>query len=330
MKYSPKVYLLAEAEISKRRAAAENEQMKHLEEVKAIAPQITEVDKRIKGLNFELLKAITNKSSDMKASEMVMQIKENNRLAHDKKAEILKSIGYPEDYLDTKYYCEECSDRGEHDGFKCKCFKDLLRSFSFKENSENCDIMLHDFDEFCLDYYPNENTNDDPHSKMSLILNKSISYANSFSPESESLFMIGNTGLGKTFLCSCIAKKVIENGNTVVFRSILKVFEDVLAEHYGKKSGDTLGRLMEADLVILDDLGSEFSDKSDPILYQILNDRINLHKPMILTSNMSIQQINKRYNERIVSRLFGEFVTYTFAGNDIRIEKQYRRSQNGF
>ena len=91
MKYSPKVYLLAEAEISKRRAAAENEQMKHLEEVKAIAPQITEVDKRIKGLNFELLKAITNKSSDMKASEMVMQIKENNRLAHDKKAEILKN-----------------------------------------------------------------------------------------------------------------------------------------------------------------------------------------------------------------------------------------------
>ena len=117
-------------------------------------------------------------------------------------------------------------------------------------------------------------------------------------------------------------KKVIEKGNSVIFRSIMKVFEDALAEHYGKKTGDTLGELQKADLVILDDLGSEYGNQSDPILYQILNDRINLHKPTIISSNLSIQQICDRYNERIVSRLFGEFEPMQFVGNDIRIEKR--------
>lgn len=322
MKYSLYVWLNAESELSKRRAEAEAQQAQRFKEVAAIAPEISNIDKKIKSVNFELLKAITEKKDGVKASDMVMKIKENNRLAHEKKEEILKSIGYPADYLDTKYKCSICKDTGYKDGIMCKCFAELLRVHSFKERADKCEIALHDFDEFSLRYYPTGNGKNDAHTQMSLILKKCMSYANNFTDDSGSIFMLGNTGLGKTLLCSCIAKKVIEKGNSVIFRSIIKVFEDALAEHYGKKDGNTLEELKNADLVILDDLGSEFGSQSDPILYQILNDRINLSKPTIISSNLSIQQLNNRYNERIVSRLFGEFELLPFVGNDIRLEKR--------
>lgn len=322
MKYTKKAYMLAEAELLSRRNRAESEQRNRSGEVSAFSPEIVDVDRRIKSLNFELLKAITNKSHNKTAGEMVMQIKENNADAHRRKAEILKQIGYPQDYLDVKYYCDKCGDRGYVDGVMCSCMEQLLAKYTFEELTENCDIKLHDFDEFLLEFYPSGNGKDDPRTQMSMILKRCISFANNFSVSSDSLFMLGNTGLGKTFLCSCIAKKVIEKGYHVIFRSVLKVFEDALAEHYGKRDGNTLEEIQNADLVILDDLGSEFGSQSDPILYQILNDRINLRKPTIITSNLSIQQLNKRYNERIVSRLFGEFELLPFVGNDIRIEKR--------
>ena len=84
---------------------------------------------------------------------------------------------------------------------------------------------------------------------------------------------------------------------------------------------NTLDDLSNADLVILDDLGSEFSDRSDPILYQVINDRLNKHKPTIITTNFTAQQINERYNERIFSRLFGAYKCHPFVGNDIRMLK---------
>ena len=324
MKYSKTAYYQAEDAISKRRIAAEAVQKQHFSEIAAISPKIIDVDRKIKGLNFELLKAITKKSDTVTAGEMVMQIKENNLKSHKEKAEILEQLGYPTDYLDTKYTCEKCKDTGYSDGIMCSCMEKLLAEFDFEEKAASCEIALHDFDEFRLSYYPVGNGNngdEDDRTKMSQNLDRCIRYANEFSSKSNSIFMIGNTGLGKTFLCSCIAKKVIEKGNTVIFRSAMKAFEDALAEHYGKRTGDTLGELQRADLVILDDLGSEYGSQSDPILYQILNERINSRKPTIISTNLSIQQIYDRYNERIVSRLFGEFEPMKFVGNDIRLEK---------
>ena len=322
MKYSKNAFVLAEDELSRRRREAEAVQKQHILEVSAISPEIAEVERKIKNLNFDLLKAVFDKSGTVSSGDMVIQIKENNLNAHKRKSEILKQLNYPEDYLDTRYSCEKCKDTGYVDGVMCSCFEQLLAKYSFEEMTANCEIALHDFDEFQLAYYPVGNDSEDDRTKMSKNLNRCIKYANDFTTKSNSIFMIGNTGLGKTLLCSCIAKKVIEKGNSVIFRSIMKVFEDALAEHYGKKTGDTLGELQKADLVILDDLGSEYGNQSDPILYQILNDRINLHKPTIISSNLSIQQICDRYNERIVSRLFGEFEPMQFVGNDIRIEKR--------
>ena len=321
MKYSKNAFVLAEDELSRRRREAEAVQKQHFLEVSAISPEIAEVERKIKNLNFDLLKAVFDKSGTVSSGDMVIQIKENNLNAHKRKSEILKQLNYPEDYLDTKYTCEKCMDTGYVDGVMCGCMTKLLSEYTFEEMAENCEIALHDFDEFKLAYYPVGNGEEDDRTKMSKNLNRCIKYANDFTTKSNSIFMIGNTGLGKTMLCSCIAKKVVLQGNSVIFRSITRVFEDILAEHYGRRDGNTLDELKMTDLVILDDLGSEYNNQSDPFLYQILNDRINRCRPTIISTNLSIPQLYERYNERIVSRLFGEFEPMYFVGNDIRIQK---------
>lgn len=320
MKYTEQAYLKAENELNNRRKAAENEYLDHCAKAYEAAPELIEINEKITSVNCEIIKAITDRSSGKKPSELVMQIKENNRLAHEKKAAILKKVGLPQDFLDHKYTCRICNDSGFVDGIRCKCYEQLLEEYSISEVSQDCDIKLHSFDEFMLSYYPGGNDSNSPRHQMELILNKCIEYANNFGENSGSLFLYGNTGLGKTFLSSCIANAVINKGYFVVFRSILKVFEDALAEHFGKKTGNTLEKLSKADLLILDDLGSEFGSQSDPILYQILNDRINLNKPTVITSNLSLQELNGRYNERIVSRLLGEFRRFPFVGEDIRFK----------
>lgn len=317
MRYSQQAYIKAEDELKARRQKAEDEYNAHLSDVASLAPQITEITNKIRSVNAELLKAITTRSEDRKPSDIVMEIRNNNMLAHRKKVEILRSIGFPEDYLDHKYQCDLCKDTGFVDSVRCRCFDELLEKLTISGLVENCDIELHDFDEFRLEYYPKQG-DPSPFSQMSIILNNCINYANDFSADSPSLFFYGNTGLGKTMISSCIAKAVISKGYTVIFRSILKVFEDALAEHFGKKEGNTVEKLCTADLVILDDLGSEFGTQSDPILYRILNDRINSRKPTIISSNLSLQELNGRYNQRIVSRLLGSFERYPFVGNDVR------------
>lgn len=321
MRYTEEAYYKAEKELERRRISAQEEQKKRLADISRGQFELIELERKITNVNLELLKVISRRDPDVKASDCVMKIKENNLKAHQEKEALLKKMGYPTDYLDVKYHCQKCFDSGYSDGKRCECFKELLEEYSYEDRAKGCEFELHDFDEFKLEYYPSNGEPDDPYNSMKKVLNNCIEYSRDFSDSSDSLLFIGNTGLGKTMLSSCIAKRVLLNGYSVVFKSVFKILEDVLAEHYGKKTGNTLEELRDTDLVILDDLGSEFSDQSDPILYQIINDRINLHKPTVVTTNMTPQQLNERYNERIFSRLFGEYKVYPFVGNDIRFEK---------
>lgn len=321
MKYSRDVSYRSESILQQRRSKAENDRNERFLEVSAKAPELISLDKKTKNVNFELLKVILDKKTDINVNEAVMRIKENNELAHNKIEKILVDMGYPKDYLDIKYECEKCMDTGFVDGKKCDCLVKLLEELTFEENASGCELELHNFSEFDLSYYPSTNAPDDPYIYMKDLLQDCIKYADTFNERSDSLLFIGNTGLGKTFMCSCIAKRVLEKGYTVIFRSILKVLEDALSYHFGRSDINTLDDLSNADLVILDDLGSEFSDRSDPILYQVINDRLNKHKPTIITTNFTAQQINERYNERIFSRLFGAYKCHPFVGNDIRMLK---------
>ena len=197
---------------------------------------------------------------------------------------------------------------------------ELLTKYTIEELNEFCTLKLHTFDEFRSDYYPERDSDgEEPRKRMELVYRNCIEYAKDFRQDSDSLFFYGKTGLGKTFLSSCIASELMKKGYSVVFFSIPSLFTKLEDEHFGRADTKTMELLLSADLVILDDLGSEFKTQfTESKLYEIVNGRLNLDKPVILSTNLSVGELQKMYNERIISRIIMQYAPMKFLGSDIR------------
>ncbi len=213
MKYTQEAVNAAYSVIEARRQDALNAYDAHVQNIKKSHPEIYEIFLNISKTSSKLAKVIFSKDQNGKptvnVSEAVEKIKNENLENQEKLKNALLAFGYPEDYLTVNYTCPVCNDTGIHLGNRCKCAEDLMTSFTISKLNEQCKIKLHNFSEFDLSFYPEtyqyNGTSYDCRSRMAEILNFCISYANSFSDKSQSLFMLGKTGLGKTFLSSCIA-----------------------------------------------------------------------------------------------------------------------------
>ncbi len=141
--------------------------------------------------------------------------------------------------------------------------------------------------------------------------------------------MRGNTGLGKTHLSLAIAREVIERGFGVIYCSTPEILSKLEKERFGKSynnSDDSEEALKECDLLILDDVGSEFHTSfTKNIIYNIINFRISHGKPTIISTNLELEELEVMYSQRLVSRLMGEYVIMNFVGTDIRQVKRLEK-----
>ena len=318
MNYDREIFEQAEQVLNYRRNQAEAEQMKRYAEIAVIAPEVEELERKLHNTGFELMNLVMNKDENM--ASRIKEIQENNLRTQHTIEEILEVVKGDRHYLDVNYSCNKCQDTGYIEGRRCSCFEELLKKLATEKLNENCLIELHDFMDFRLDYYDRTPENGiSPYEKMSQTLEYCQNYVKDFSENSPSLFFCGETGLGKTFLSSCIAKALLEKGVKVVFGSIIDFLRRIENEHFGREQGNTIDTLIDADLVILDDLGSEFRTSfTESAIYDIINSRINLGKPTIISTNLTTDELNEDYNERIVSRLTGCFHPIKFLGKDIR------------
>ena len=318
MRYSQSVFEKAEKELKKRREDAERLQGERALEISQLSPEIAILQQKLQNTCVELMRIVVSK--DKNSMQAIENLKEKNLNIQNTIAELLKAVKGDPNYLDVQYTCKNCNDTGFHEGLRCECFEQLLKKYSADELNENCLIKLHDFSEFNLNYYDKVYVNGiSPYEKMAWNLEFCKNYVDNFSSKSISMFFFGRTGLGKTFLSSCIAKALLEKNVNVVFGSIIDFFRKIEDEHFGRKEGDTLNSIISCDLLILDDLGSEFQTSfTETALYDIINSRINLLKPTIISTNLSRAEITQKYNERIVSRLTGCFMPMAFVGKDIR------------
>lgn len=318
MKYTQTATERAQQELAQRRENAEAEHNRRFDEVSKQLPEIVTLTNSLKNTNFELIKILGKQKGEV--HKILAQIRDKNLTTQRTIRELLTACGYTEDYLEYKYHCPVCKDRGYHDGERCECLTKLLKQYTTEELNQNCHIQLHDFSEFRIEFYPEfSDRGMSPRERMRTVYSNCREYADKFHESSPSLFFLGRTGLGKTFLSSCIANELINKGYSVVFGSILKLFRQIEDEHFGRAQGDTMSVIENADLVILDDLGSEFQTSfTDSVLYEIINERINLGRPTIISTNLTKNEYNSRYNERIISRLTGCFSPILFMGEDIR------------
>lgn len=316
-RYSEEVFDKAEAELARRRSTAEAVLIDKTFEIEIRHPEIKRLNDQLKQTGPRYMNIMLAGGDDIK--EKIAALKAENLKVQEELSELLLAFTGDRNYLEADYTCQDCHDTGYVEGVRCHCFKELLKKYSSEELSRTGGIALNDFSQFRTDYYDAGNVRD----KMLGSLKYCRSYAETFSTASPSLLFIGKTGLGKTFMSSCIAKEVIGQGHSVVFGSIISFLRKLEDEHFGREDGDTMERLIDCDLLILDDLGSEFKTAfTESALYDIINSRINMNKPIIISTNLAMSELNERYNDRIISRLMGCFSPIMFIGRDIRSIKK--------
>lgn len=328
MAFDKSIYEKAENEIKNRRMRAESDAEERASEVYQRIPEIKEINARLSQTSVELSKLILRNKGDFK--ENFEKLKAQNLQGQEMVRTLLKNGGYPADFLEPKYVCEKCRDKGFYDGQRCSCFEKLLTRFAVEKLNSEANMPDCDFEHFSLSYYKGKTTESgmDCFKRMSGNLNSCKQYAETFSLHSQSLFLFGKTGIGKTHISLSIAKEVIKRGFTVAYGSLLNYLRIIEKEHFGRSEDpntDTLQILISADLLILDDLGSEFRTSFyESVIYNIINSRINLGLPTIINSNLSIPELQNNYNDRIISRLSSVYCMIPFVGDDIRQIKRLK------
>lgn len=316
MAYSKKLLEEARITLENRRFEAERVYSQRHNEVVKACPKIGEMENELALAGLDIIKSLGMGSE--KAEKYIQALAEKNLNIQKEKARLLTENGFSDDYLEIPYTCKKCEDTGFVDGKFCSCHLKLLQQISFDELSKSSRLKLSSFESFSLDYYSDK----DVKAAMKDIYDYCRDYASDFSLSSPNLYFYGPTGLGKTHLSLAIANEVIENGFSVVYGSAHNLLSRLEREKFGRSDepdGTTEDMLLNCDLLILDDLGAEFSTSfTVAAIYNIINTRLCEGKPMIINSNLEFDEIEQRYTQRIASRIIGDFTPVEFCGEDIR------------
>lgn len=248
------------------------------------------------------------------------------------KAQLLQQAGYPADYLEMKYQCPDCRDTGYINNQKCHCLRQAAIDLVYTQSNMRRILERENFSTFSFDYYSKEVRPEDGNISSYDTAHQAVSTCRKFLAEFDTSFgnllFYGNTGVGKTFLSNCIAKELLDTGHSVIYFTAGQLFhlleQDVF--HKDAPSGSDYRNLFECDLLIIDDLGTEFSNSfTTSQLFSCLNERILRQRSTIISTNLSIPQLVDLYSERTFSRITSHYTIIKLLGDDIRILKKMRR-----
>ena len=323
MAYSAVVVQRARARLAQAKEDRESENRQHLQEAYQQVPRIREIDMELRRTMAKTVQTVFATGGD--AKEAMAKVRMRNLALQEERA-ALAAEHFEEGYLDDCPICDQCGGMGYIGSNMCECLRELCRQEQKKELTFLSAGREH-FDHFRLDYYPDRI---DPTVGMNIrsIMEKTFQacrrYAVNFSEKSGNLLFSGDTGLGKTFLSACIARTVADRGYSVIYESAGNMFAKL---ERAKFSGDEVAyadgrKYMECDLLIIDDLGTEMpSQFVTATLYTLINDRLLNNKPMIISTNLKVDEMSRRYSPQIASRLRGSFQRLAFVGEDIRVLK---------
>ena len=249
----------------------------------------------------------------------------------EERAALLSAGGYPDDYLEMHYSCPICRDTGFVDGKKCECFLREEINYLYKGSNDGAVLEDENFSRFNLGYYPDTCREDEkisPREYAAVARDTAIAFVEQFDNSFENLMIYGETGTGKSFLSHCIAHELIRRGKSVLYLTADDLFS-MLGDDAFRRNRDGESRhsdqILSADLLIIDDLGTEYTNAFvSSRLFACVNERSLKKKATIISTNLNLSEFQKRYSERISSRIFSSYKLIRLTGNDIRIQKQMR------
>ena len=321
MGYNREDYVRIKAEYSQKYAKARQAADLRCEELYYKIPEVKQIDKLLSSTGSQIMTIIATGSD---VEKKIAALKEKNDALLIKRNALLAQNGYPEDYSDIKYQCEKCADSGYVDGKMCECMKKELVMAGYTSSGLGGLIRSQGFENFSLDFYKTGGANFELMQRFVTGLKR---FADSFDVNTyKNHLLIGGTGLGKTHISTAVAKTVIERGFDVMYVTAVGMISDFESKRFG--NGDdakSTERYYSSDLLIIDDLGTEVVNQFTlSCLYDVINSRINNRKCTFINTNLSKKEIEAKYNERITSRLFGEYYPILFTGLDIRQQKRMK------
>jgi len=314
-------------EYEKKRDDALYKQQSRKQEVYSKIPQIKDIDIDIKQTSIALSKCIIE--NPVNYEEVTNKLKSKIEKLKREKAILLTENNIPLEYLNINYTCNKCQDTGYlNDGKKCSCFKQQLINRAYgMSNLENV-LKKENFSNFDINIFSDEKIEDEeksPRENMMNILNISEGFVINFEKKNrENLLFYGQTGLGKTFMANCIAKSLLDKGYIVIYQTAFKIM-DIISNHkfnkYNSSGEEEYNLLFTADLLIIDDLGTEFTNSfTNTEIFNIVNTRLLEGKKMIISTNLSPKEFADTYTDRTFSRIFSNFIPLKFYGDDLRWE----------
>ena len=322
------IYEKAASIIAERKEKRRKELDLRRNEVFALVPRIREIEQELDRYGIRMLNLIADGQCDEKqaASSIIAQNKEFVK----EREMLLSQAGFDKDYLDIPPVCQKCGDSGYVDGKLCACLQREITAIALKEANLSELLSEQTFENFSLSYYSNEYVDEygcSPRENMQAILNECRAFVKNFDSSRENLLLCGGCGLGKTFLSSAIANELIKQGRDVLYISSNALFPILEDMHFGREVSSNaeyiVKKINECELLILDDLGSEFVTQfTCAELFRIINNRLIAGGRMIISTNLNRNMLKNTYNERIASRITGGFSILEFLGDDIRSIKK--------
>ena len=322
MAYSSEVVRRARARLAEAREDRERENREHLRIAYEQAPRLKEIDRQ---LRLTMAKAAQAVFAGGDAQALMAQAREENQELQREREWILDTT-FEEGFLDETPICSTCSGTGYVGSSMCECLLELCRQEQKKELTF-LSAGRESFEQFRLDYYPDRvdpRTGFSPRAVMERTYQVCRKYAFSFNMKAGNLLFSGNTGLGKTFLSACIARTVADSGYSVVYESAGHLFQTLEKARFesNEENRAAAAKYSGCDLLIVDDLGTELPGQFvTAALYSLVNDRLLEGRPTIISTNLTEEDLVRRYNPQIASRLRGSYRRVAFVGEDIRLLK---------
>ena len=226
--------------------------------------------------------------------------------------------------------CAACGDTGYAGSAVCACVRERYARLLKERLSDILPIQDQNFAKFNMAYYstrPDARLGLSPRENMEYNLDECKAYAARFGKDSPNLLLYGSTGLGKTFLSTCIAEAVSARGFSVAYDTAINIVAAYETIKFGNGDGEAAAeraaRYERADLLIIDDMGTEMGTAfTVSALYNLINNRLMAKRPMIVNTNLLPETLGEKYSPAVASRLLGEFMALRFFGDDIRLLKK--------